>query len=73
MAAFRFRSPRSGSGCSIRWSANNPLYNIPRGLRLKGSLRADALEKAINEIVRRHESQRTTFSVNDGHPVQVIA
>ncbi len=50
---------------------NNPLYNIPRALRLRGALRTDALERAINEIVRRHESQRTTFAVRDGHPVQV--
>jgi amino acid adenylation domain-containing protein len=51
----------------------NPLYNIPRTLRMQGPLRADALERAINEIVRRHESQRTTFAVKDGSPVQVIA
>ena len=52
---------------------NNPLYNIPRTLRLKGRLNVSALERAINEILRRHESQRTTFAVKDGHPVQVIA
>ncbi len=52
---------------------NNPLYNIPRALRLRGVLRTEALEKAINEIVRRHESQRTTFTVKDSHPVQEIA
>ncbi len=52
---------------------NNPLYNIPRTLRMRGPLRVDALEGAINEIVRRHESQRTTFTVKDGNPVQIIA
>ncbi len=52
---------------------NNPLYNIPRTLRMKGKLNVGALEKAINEILRRHESQRTTFAVKDGHPVQIIA
>jgi acyl carrier protein len=52
---------------------NNPLYNIPRTLRLKGVLRTDALERALNEIVRRHESQRTAFAVKGEHPVQVIA
>ena len=52
---------------------SNPLYNVPRALRLKGKLHADALERAINEIVRRHESQRTTFAVRNGNPVQVIA
>ena len=52
---------------------NNSLYNIPRTLRLRGALKTDALERALNEIVRRHESQRTTFTTKDGHPVQVVA
>lgn len=51
----------------------SPLYNIPRTLRMRGSLNAAAFERALNEIVRRHESQRTTFAVHDGQPVQVIA
>jgi amino acid adenylation domain-containing protein len=51
----------------------NPLYNIPRGLRMRGSLNVGALERALNEIVRRHESQRTTFAVKNGNPLQVIA
>ena len=32
-----------------------------------------ALEQTFNEIVRRHESLRTTFVPVDGNPVQVIA
>jgi hypothetical protein len=52
---------------------NNPLYNVPRSLRMNGRLNVDALQRAINEIVRRHESQRTTFVAKDGHPIQVIA
>jgi amino acid adenylation domain-containing protein len=52
---------------------NNPLYNIPRGLRMRGQLNHDALEKALNQIVHRHESQRTTFKLRNGEPVQVIA
>jgi amino acid adenylation domain-containing protein len=51
---------------------NNPFYNISRSLRLKGTLQTEAVEKALNEIVRRHESQRTTFALQDGHPVQKI-
>jgi hypothetical protein len=53
---------------------NNPLYNIPRAIRLTGNLNVNALEKALNEIVRRHESQRTTFkAAADGQPIQVIS
>lgn len=52
---------------------DNPLYNIARSLRLRGALNTEALQRALNEIVRRHESQRTTFATKNGHPVQVIA
>ncbi len=53
---------------------NNPLYNIPRSTRLKGKLNTQALIDSLNEIVRRHESQRTTFGkAADGQPVQMIA
>src|SRR5258708_23898126 len=48
----------------------SPVYNISRALRLTGRLDTDALERAVNEIVRRHEVLRATFpSVND-KPVQ---
>ncbi|HEX8282851.1 MAG TPA: amino acid adenylation domain-containing protein [Pyrinomonadaceae bacterium] len=46
--------------------------NIPVALRLEGRLDVGALEAAFNEIVRRHESLRTTFASADGEPVQVI-
>ncbi|HKS74562.1 MAG TPA: amino acid adenylation domain-containing protein [Terriglobales bacterium] len=51
---------------------NNPLYNIPRTLRMIGELNIAALEKSIHEILRRHESQRTRFGIKDGQPVQLI-
>jgi amino acid adenylation domain-containing protein len=52
---------------------NSPLYNLPVALRLRGPLKRGALQQSLNEIVRRHEALRTTFSVVDGLPVQVIA
>ncbi len=52
---------------------NNPFYNIPLSMRLTGELNVDALEWALAEIARRHEVLRTTFTVRDGNPVQVIA
>jgi acyl carrier protein len=47
-------------------------YNMPQALRLGGELNVEALEKAINTIVQRHESLRTHFEEIDGEPVQVI-
>ncbi|HEX9940303.1 MAG TPA: amino acid adenylation domain-containing protein, partial [Longimicrobium sp.] len=48
-------------------------YNISEALRLSGGLDEAALERALAEIVRRHESLRTTFREVDGVPSQVIA
>ena len=49
------------------------LYNIPVALRLRGVLDRGALERSLAEVVRRHETLRTSFAAADGQPVQVIA
>lgn len=36
-------------------------YNMPAALRLAGSLDRQALQAALNEIIRRHEVLRTTY------------
>jgi amino acid adenylation domain-containing protein len=50
----------------------NPVYNTARGVRLRGPLDIDALERALTELIRRHEALRTTFRDLYGEPVQVI-
>src|SRR5215831_15249118 len=47
-------------------------YNLPQTLVLKGELDGEALERAINTIVERHESLRTHFAEVEGEAVQVI-
>lgn len=47
-------------------------YNLPRAVRLLGILDVSALQRSLDVIVSRHETLRTTFSMVDGHPVQVI-
>ncbi len=51
---------------------DSPFYNIPESIRLIGRLDVCALERAVNEIIRRHEVLRTTFETVDGLPIQVI-
>jgi amino acid adenylation domain-containing protein len=51
----------------------SPAYNMPAALRLRGELDVPALERALTELARRHETLRTTFRAQDGEPVQVIA
>jgi amino acid adenylation domain-containing protein len=57
-------------------SPNSPWYNVDLAFRLDLSagnwLDIDAMRRAVNEIVRRHESLRTSFSAADGQPVQII-
>ncbi len=48
-------------------------YNVPIALCIKGKLDKAALERSLNEIIRRHESLRTTFESVDELPVQVVA
>jgi condensation domain-containing protein len=51
----------------------NSSYNASFRWRLEGPLDPDILERAFNEIVRRHEILRATFSRIDRDPVQLIA
>jgi amino acid adenylation domain-containing protein len=48
-------------------------YNIPAAVRLNGPFNLAALERSLNEIIKRHESLRTTFGKVDGRPTQLIA
>jgi amino acid adenylation domain-containing protein len=50
----------------------SPLYNAPVALRFSGDLDVAVLERALSEVVRRHESLRTTFAEAGGQPVQII-
>ena len=52
---------------------NSPFYNVPMAIRLTGVLDSDAMEKALEGVVARHESLRTTFQLQDGQPIQVVS
>uniref|UniRef100_A0A2P1CZA6 AptC n=1 Tax=Nostoc sp. FSN-E TaxID=2027337 RepID=A0A2P1CZA6_9NOSO len=51
---------------------DNCVYNVPFFWRIEGLLNISALEKAILEIVQRHEVLRTSFSMVDESPIQII-
>ncbi|MGH8232123.1 MAG: non-ribosomal peptide synthetase, partial [Steroidobacteraceae bacterium] len=48
-------------------------YHVPLRLRLSGQLDLEALRRALNRIVARHEALRTTFGSVDGQPFQQFA
>ncbi len=49
-----------------------PVYNEWTTIHLSGALDTAALEQTIHTLVQRHESLRTTFTLRDGQPVQII-
>ncbi|WP_413198526.1 amino acid adenylation domain-containing protein [Nostoc piscinale] len=48
------------------------VYNEFVSIKLTGNLNLAILEKSFNEIIKRHESLRTSFTTIDEQPVQVI-
>ncbi|MEV6361779.1 amino acid adenylation domain-containing protein [Nocardia asteroides] len=46
--------------------------NLPLTLRFDGALDIAALRSALDDVVARHESLRTTFPEHDGVPYQVV-
>ena len=47
-------------------------YNEAEAVRLSGELNVDAMERAVNLIVARHEVLRTTVQVMDNEPMAVV-
>ncbi|MCP4654560.1 MAG: AMP-binding protein, partial [bacterium] len=56
-----------------RLEPGTAIYNIPAALRLLGPIDPAALRAALDQVVRRHESLRTTFREEKGRPLQVVA
>ncbi|MGB9234323.1 MAG: condensation domain-containing protein [Terriglobales bacterium] len=55
-----------------RLNPGNPTWSVPVRFRLQGALDPALLSRAFNQILQRHEVLRTTFTVSDGKPAQVI-
>ncbi len=53
-------------------SPGTALYNVPLVLDLEGFVDVDALERALREIVQRHEPLRTVFPSEGGLPRQHV-
>jgi hypothetical protein len=54
-----------------QWEPASPTFNGARAFRLRGPLEVDALRRAFETVLERHESLRTVFS-GDREPVQVV-
>ncbi|MFE7070364.1 amino acid adenylation domain-containing protein [Streptomyces sp. NPDC057620] len=55
-----------------RMEGDDGTYNVPVAVRLTGALDRDALDQALADVVRRHESLRTVFPEEGGEPHPVV-
>jgi amino acid adenylation domain-containing protein/non-ribosomal peptide synthase protein (TIGR01720 family) len=55
-----------------RFETERSVHNTPAVLRIHGTLNRGALERGMNEILRRHDVMRTTLRESDGTLLQVI-
>lgn len=51
---------------------SSPAFNSRVAVRLSGQLDRAVLEKALNELVRRHEALRSVFPESNGEPSQIV-
>jgi amino acid adenylation domain-containing protein len=49
-----------------------PVYNEAEAARLYGELNVDAMERALNAVIARHDTLRTTIQAIDGQPTAVV-
>jgi hypothetical protein len=55
-----------------RLDSGNPAYNLSMAWRCSGPVDPEALQWALNEVIRRHEILRTHFIEADGIPSQIV-
>jgi amino acid adenylation domain-containing protein len=56
-----------------RLQGSNPVYHVPSMVPVHGPLDVGALRQGLAEVVNRHAALRTTFELQDGRPVQIVA
>nr|WP_255595530.1 amino acid adenylation domain-containing protein [Lysobacter sp. BMK333-48F3] len=55
-----------------QFEPGSAVYNVPMSLWVEGRLDREALQRALDEIVRRHESLRTVIRADDDGPYQQV-
>ncbi len=79
----RIKQRKNGGPCSLafaqeqlwfldQFAPGSPVYNIVDEIRIDGKYDAEAMKRAMKELMRRHEVLRTAFSHRDGQPMQIV-
>jgi amino acid adenylation domain-containing protein len=78
MPPVRHRDPRGPAPLSSaqqrlwlvdRLAPGNPAYNVPLGVRLRGPLDPELLDRALAAVLARHPALRSRFPSTDGRPL----
>ncbi|QRK05623.1 amino acid adenylation domain-containing protein [Archangium violaceum] len=56
-----------------QWNPASAAFNMPGAVRLSGDVDTEALRRSLQELARRHETLRTTFTDQDGRLLQSVA
>jgi amino acid adenylation domain-containing protein len=56
-----------------QYMPDSPAYSTPTAFRLRGHIQVEILEAAFQELIRRHDSLRTTFAMEGEELVQRVA
>ena len=56
-----------------RLAPGNPFYTVSLSVPIAAAVDRQALQRSLDEVVRRHEALRTTFAERDGQTLQCIA
>ena len=56
----------------FRMEGPSPTYNVPLTVRLHGDVDADAMRRAVTDVVARHDSLRTVLTERDGTGMQRV-
>jgi amino acid adenylation domain-containing protein len=70
--AARLSSAQARLWLQVSLDPADPAYHVPIALSLNGALDRRALQRSLDAIIDRHEILRTTFTRQDGEPLQVI-
>jgi len=55
-----------------RFQPDSATYNIPYVVRVTGRVEGNLMERCLQEVVRRHEVLRTTFTFTENGPMQRV-
>ncbi len=55
-----------------RMAPGSPFYNVSVAVPVSSAVNHRLLQRVMNALVQRHETLRTTFSVIDGEPRQIV-